>query len=139
MNEFAHVLTADVCDRLWSNAVSASPREYAGLLAITNDGQVLILETARETCTDNTFSLSPSLFLQARKQKATICAFFHSHPNGQAFLSAWDTSSMYMQGKPSWPGVAWCILPLAQKHMGKVLAYTWHPHGEVFQKTWYPV
>ena len=139
MIDFAHVLTVDVCDRLWSHAVSASPLEYAGLLAVTSVGQVLIFETPHETCTESAFSVAPSVFMKARKHNATICAFFHSHPNGQAFLSASDTSSMYMQGEPSWPGVAWCILPLAQKYLGKVLTYTWDPRCEVFQQTWYPV
>ncbi len=97
---------------------SAYPEEACGVCVALKDAPDVVTEVRplanvhpeprRGFAFDDREHLTVLRELEARGRM--VRAFFHSHPDGEATLSAQDRAGALADGEPLWPGVAWVIV-----------------------------
>ncbi len=55
----------------------------------------------------------------------SIKAFYHSHPNHEAYFSEKDKSDAMMWGEPAYPGVAYLVISIYEDIIRVVKAFAW--------------
>ena len=63
---------------------------------------------------------------EAETQHRPIKAFYHSHPNHEAYFSEKDKSDAMMWGEPAYPGVAYLVISIYEDIIRIVKAFEWH-------------
>ncbi len=66
-----------------------------------------------------------SIHKEADKQHRPIKAFYHSHPNHEAYFSAKDKTDAMMWGEPTYPGVAYLVISIYDDTIRVIKAFTW--------------
>ena len=66
-----------------------------------------------------------AVFKERDKQDRPIKAFYHSHPNREAYFSEKDKSDAMMWGEPAYPGVAYFVISIYKDTIRVVKAFTW--------------
>ena len=62
---------------------------------------------------------------ESDKQNRPIKAFYHSHPNHEAYFSEKDKSDAMVWGEPAYPGVAYIVISIYEDTIRVVKAYAW--------------
>ncbi|MYF98457.1 M67 family metallopeptidase [Candidatus Poribacteria bacterium] len=62
---------------------------------------------------------------EADTQHRPIKAFYHSHPNHEAYFSEKDKSDAMMWGEPTYPGVAYIVISIIENTINSVKAFIW--------------
>lgn len=74
--------------------------------------------------------------LEAAEQPGcALLAFYHSHPDHDAYFSAEDTAQATPFGEPSYPD-AWQVVVAIHKHKaGKIKVFAWSPQASAYLET----
>ena len=62
----------------------------------------------------------------------TLAAFYHSHPDHDAYFSAEDTAQATPFGEPSWPDALQVVVSVREGRVGAIKAFGWSPPQECF-------
>ncbi len=62
---------------------------------------------------------------ESDKQNRPIKAFYHSHPNHEAYFSEKDKSDAMVWGEPAYPGVAYIVVSIYEDTIRGVKAFAW--------------
>lgn len=62
---------------------------------------------------------------ESDKQNRPIKAFYHSHPNHEAYFSVKDKSDAMVWGEPAYPGVAYIVISIYEDTIRIVKAFAW--------------
>ena len=120
-----HCTDSTLHEMLLLQARSAYPKECAGLVLRDHLGHLSIVPCPDTHTSSTHFDLPASLFWSTRQHRQAIVAFYHSHPNGTADLSARDRSYMSVGREPLWPGVDWFVIPIASQSSQAPIRYRW--------------
>jgi len=63
---------------------------------------------------------------------ATLKAFYHSHPNHDAYFSAEDKAGATPFGEPTYPDTAQIVVSIYDRIVKRVRAYLWSPEQQDF-------
>ena len=63
---------------------------------------------------------------------ATLKAFYHSHPNHDAYFSAEDKAGATPFGEPTYPEAAQIVVSIYDRIVKRVRAYVWNPERQDF-------
>ena len=73
------------------------------------------------------FDLSPAVLLGAHRRGERVLAFYHSHPDGPARMSAADQRAARLPDGPAWPGVDHLVLAVPRGRPAELTRHRWHP------------
>lgn len=76
-----------------------------------------------------------SIHKEAETQQRPIKAFYHSHPNHEAYFSAKDKSDALMWGEPAYPDVAYLVISIYEDTIRVVKAFVWDNKNSDFIET----
>jgi proteasome lid subunit RPN8/RPN11 len=62
-----------------------------------------------------------------------VAAFYHSHPDHEAYFSQEDMERALFQGEPLYPDTAYVIIALDAAEIREVKAFRWNPTGRAFE------
>ena len=68
----------------------------------------------------------------AKGTGATLKAFYHSHPNHDAYFSAEDKAGATPFGEPTYPEAAQIVVSIYDRIVKRVRAYVWNPECQDF-------
>ncbi len=57
--------------------------------------------------------------------KADLSAFYHSHPNHDAYFSAEDKARALFGDEPSYPGASYVVISIYEREVKAIRAYAW--------------
>lgn len=63
---------------------------------------------------------------ESDKQNRPIKAFYHSHPNHEAYFSDKDKSDAMVWGEPAYPGVVYIVISIYEDTIRSVKAFGWY-------------
>ncbi|HEY7218504.1 MAG TPA: M67 family metallopeptidase [Candidatus Binatia bacterium] len=66
-----------------------------------------------------------SLLLEAEKLGYTLKAFYHSHPNHDAYFSPEDRDAASPFGEPTYPDAAQIVVSVYNRVVNKIRAFAW--------------
>ena len=66
---------------------------------------------------------------------ATLKAFYHSHPNHDAYFSAEDKARAMFDDEPSYPDTAQLVISLYSREVRAIRAYVWDQAAKDFVET----
>jgi proteasome lid subunit RPN8/RPN11 len=114
-------LTPEQHRQIADHATATRPEECCGILVGTRDRhawrvtRVVPVNNVWDGPRENRFMLDPLAYVKEEKRAQTegheVVGFFHSHPNGIAVPSAFDTEL-------AWPDMAFAIVPIRDRHTG---------------------
>lgn len=65
----------------------------------------------------------------------TIKAFYHSHPNHDAYFSAEDKTQAMFGDEPSYPNAVYLVISLYEREVRTIRAYAWNEEVRDFVET----
>ena len=69
---------------------------------------------------------------EAETQDRPFKAFYHSHPNHEAYFSEKDKADALVWGEPAYPGVAYIVISIYESTIRVVKAFTWDKDASDF-------
>jgi len=66
---------------------------------------------------------------------ATLKAFYHSHPNHDAYFSAEDKARAMFIDEPSYPDTAYLVISIYDREVRAIRAYLWNEERKDFVET----
>ena len=99
------MLTATLEGALRRHAAESYPSEACGLIVQAADGVIRAVRCENAAPTRDRFEIPAADLVALRREDHTLLAFYHSHPDGPATLSARDQRAAVALGRPTWPGV----------------------------------
>jgi proteasome lid subunit RPN8/RPN11 len=138
-------------DEICRHAQETFPEECCGAILESGEGE----EVRRITNTQNAmhakdpqgyprnatiaYFMDPKELLEVIKAvdsgKATLKAFYHSHPNHDAYFSAEDKARAMFVDEPSYPDVAYLVISLYNREVRVIRAYVWDEEAKDFVET----
>ena len=67
--------------------------------------------------------------------KAVLKAFYHSHPNHDAYFSAEDKRQALFGDEPSYPDAIYLVISIYDREVKIIRAYAWNDQGKDFIET----
>lgn len=67
--------------------------------------------------------------------RATLQAFYHSHPNHEAYFSAEDKTQALFGDEPSYPDTAYLVISIYDRQVKMIRAYCWDEEKKDFLET----
>jgi len=128
-------------DEICRHAQETFPEECCGAILQTTQGQ----EVHRITNIQNTmhekdpqgyprdatiaYFMDPKELLGVLKavdsSKATLEAFYHSHPNHEAYFSTEDKTRAMFGDEPAYPDAAYLVISIYDREVQVIRAYAW--------------
>jgi proteasome lid subunit RPN8/RPN11 len=71
---------------------------------------------------------------QAKRTGAKLKAFYHSHPNHDAYFSDEDKAFASPFGEPTFPGTAQLVVAIYDRAVKEMCAFAWSEHEKDFIK-----
>jgi proteasome lid subunit RPN8/RPN11 len=71
---------------------------------------------------------------EAKRNGAKLKAFYHSHPNHDAYFSAEDKAFASPFGEPTFPGTAQIVVAVYDRAVKELCAFVWSEQEEDFVK-----
>jgi proteasome lid subunit RPN8/RPN11 len=144
-------LQADTWDAICHHAQETFPEECCGAIVVCPDGE----EVRRVTNIQNAmhakdpqsyprdatiaYFMEPKELLAIIKEtdsgKATLKAFYHSHPNHDAYFSAEDKALAMFGDEPSYPDTAYLVISVYDRQVRTIRAYRWDEKAKDFVDT----
>jgi [CysO sulfur-carrier protein]-S-L-cysteine hydrolase len=72
---------------------------------------------------------------EADSGRATLKAFYHSHPNHGAYFSAEDKARAMFGDEPSYPEAAYLVISIYDRQVRAIRAYVWDEGAKDFVET----
>jgi proteasome lid subunit RPN8/RPN11 len=72
---------------------------------------------------------------EADSGRAVLKAFYHSHPNHDAYFSAEDKARALFGDEPSYPDSAYLVVSIYDREVRAMRAYTWDEEKKDFVET----
>lgn len=82
------------------------------------------------------FTLSPALLIAEARRGRRPVAFAHSHPRGDAEMSAADHAGATLGAEPAWPGVDHIIIAVSPTGPAHLTVHRWHHGRRRYQPVW---
>ncbi len=120
---------------LINTAEAALPLECAGLVVRLPCETIRLLRCPKRFTSTRGFDLPAQLFWHMRRLNAQPLAFYHSHPSGDSNLSLEDERAMSIEGRPSWPGLDWLLIPIKRKRAMTPVCYEWLDQFSAYRPT----
>lgn len=144
-------LRAPTWDALCLHAQDTFPEECCGAILIGNQGE----EARRITNVQNAmhakdpqayprdatiaYVMDPKELLAVIKEadsgRARLKAFYHSHPNHDAYFSAEDKAQAMFGDEPSYPETAYVVISIYDREVRAIRAYAWDERAQDFVET----
>jgi [CysO sulfur-carrier protein]-S-L-cysteine hydrolase len=142
------VLTEHLWEDLSRHAAQAFPEECCGVILhngrsyevrrcknIQNTLHALDPETYSRTAT-TAYAMDPkeleAIFQEANLGGARIKAFYHSHPDHEAYFSAEDRAFAAPFGEPTFPDSAQIVISIYGRMVKQICAYVWSAEKKDF-------
>ncbi len=145
------VLSETVFLTIAEHAVETYPEECCGvILGSTGGDEVHRLENIQNRlhATDpetfprdarTAYTMDPkeleAVLGQAEGRGLAFKAFYHSHPDHDAYFSAEDRACATPFGEPTYPGAAQIVVSVMSGSVGRVAVYVWDPDADDFVET----
>ena len=100
----------------------------------TGDGVLAIRPNDDTELADHTYEIPAHRILETRAHGDTICAFYHSHPDGPARTSVVDIEAMKVGEHEAWPEVDWVIVSVNRGRATNVGQYVWDENRRDFDR-----
>jgi [CysO sulfur-carrier protein]-S-L-cysteine hydrolase len=71
---------------------------------------------------------------EAKRNGAKLKAFYHSHPNHDAYFSAEDKAFASPFGEPTFPGTAQIVVAVSDRAVKEMCAFAWSDQEKDFIK-----
>lgn len=144
----ALILTQEAWMEISCHAIDSFPEECCGV--ILSDGKTEIVRRCQNIQNllhrldpgsyprDATiaFAIDPreleSIINQAEKSGSQIKAFYHSHPNHEAYFSEEDKAFATPFGEPTYPETAQIVISVYDRLVKRISAYAWAPEKKDF-------
>lgn len=141
-------LTQRVLDEISRHAAEAFPEECCGVILdngkalevrrcsnIQNALHALDPETYRRTAA-TAYALDPkeleAILQEAESRGARIKAFYHSHPDHEAYFSEEDKAFATPFGEPTFPESVQIVISVYDRIVRRILAYAWSDDNKDF-------
>ena len=72
---------------------------------------------------------------QADEPGCRLVAFYHSHPDHDAYFSAEDTAQATPFGEPSYPDALQVVVSVRDRHIHEIKAFVWSDAGAAYVET----
>lgn len=130
----------------------AYPDEACGVIVATRDGEARVVRvrniqdemhakdplnyprTARTAYTGHPADLRAALEL-ADEEGCRLVAFYHSHPDHDAYFSAEDTAQATPFGEPSYPGALQVVVSVRERSVREIKAFAWSEQASAYVET----
>lgn len=144
-------LSAKTWDALCQHAQDIFPDECCGAILMENDRE----EVRRITNIQNAmhekdpqqfprdatiaYFMEPKELLAVNKEvdrgKVQLKAFYHSHPNHDAYFSAEDKRQALFGDEPSYPDTVYLVISVYDRQVRDIKAYLWDEAAKDFVET----
>jgi len=138
-------------DAICQHAQETFPEECCGAILtsfhgdevrrITNIQNVMHAKDPQSYPRDATIAyvMEPKELLMVLKEadsgKAVLKAFYHSHPNHDAYFSAEDKRQAIFGDEPSYPDAVYLVISIYDREVKTIRAYAWNEQGKDFIET----
>jgi proteasome lid subunit RPN8/RPN11 len=142
------ILTQDVCEQISSHAVEAFPEECCGVIVrrgaldevrrLKNIQNLKHAEDPQNNPRDAriAYAMDPkelSAIIEATERDGgKLKAFYHSHPNHDAYFSEEDKAGATPLGEPTYPDSAQIVISIYNGAVRQVRVYTWNDQRKDF-------
>ncbi|MBM4257109.1 MAG: M67 family metallopeptidase [Deltaproteobacteria bacterium] len=144
-------LSAHTWDTMCQHAQEIFPDECCGAIVvkngreevrrITNIQNVKHKEAPQEFPRDATIAyfMEPKELLAVNMEvdsgKAQLKAFYHSHPNHDAYFSAEDKRQALFEDEPWYPGAVYLVISIYDRQVRNIKAFRWDEDAKEFTET----
>jgi proteasome lid subunit RPN8/RPN11 len=141
-------LSAHTWDALCQHAQEIFPDECCGAILVENDREevrripniqnAMHAKDPQQFPRDATIAyfMDPKELLTVNKEvdsgKAQLKAFYHSHPNHDAYFSAEDKRQAMFGDEPSYPDTAYLVISIYDRQVRNIKAYRWDEAAKGF-------
>jgi proteasome lid subunit RPN8/RPN11 len=142
------ILTEDVCEQISSHAAEAFPEECCGVIVhrgardevrrLKNIQNLKHAEDPHNNPRDAkiAYAMDPkelSAIIEASERDGgKLKAFYHSHPNHDAYFSEEDKAGATPLGEPTYPDSAQIVISIYNRAVRQILAYAWDDQRKDF-------
>ena len=142
---------AHTWDAICRHAQETFPEECCGAILtapsgdevhpITNIQNVMHAKDPQSYPRDATIAyvMEPKELLAVLKEadsgKAVLKAFYHSHPNHDAYFSAEDKRQAMFGDEPSYPDAVYLVISIYDREVKTIRAYAWNEQDKDFIET----
>jgi len=142
---------AHTWDTICRHAQETFPEECCGAILtssnreevrrITNIQNVMHAKDPQSYPRDATIAyvMEPRELLAVLKEtdsgKAVLKAFYHSHPNHDAYFSAEDKRQAIFGDEPSYPDAVYVVISIYDREVKTIRAYAWNDQAKDFLET----
>ncbi len=144
-------LSAKTWDALCEHAQEIFPDECCGAILVTNDREevrrIANIQNAMHAKDPQQFPrdatiayfMEPKELLAVNKEfdsgKAALKAFYHSHPNHDAYFSAEDKRQALFGDEPAYPDTAYVVISVYDRQVRTIKAFQWDEVAKDFVET----
>jgi proteasome lid subunit RPN8/RPN11 len=134
-------LYQETLDKIHAHAISEFPYECCGIILSDGDQEFVRvcrnIQNARHAEDPETYTrdartaylIDPNDLISVHKESETenrqIKAFYHSHPNHDAYFSAKDKDDAMAWGEPTYPDAAYIVISICNRAINTTRAYAW--------------
>jgi [CysO sulfur-carrier protein]-S-L-cysteine hydrolase len=134
-------ISAKTWDALCQHAQEIFPDECCGAILVKNDREevrrIANIQNAMRAKDPQQFPrdatiayfMEPKELLAVNREvdsgKAALKAFYHSHPNHDAYFSAEDKRQAMFGDEPSYPDTAYLVVSVYDRQVRNIKAYRW--------------
>jgi [CysO sulfur-carrier protein]-S-L-cysteine hydrolase len=144
-------LSAKTWDTLCQHAQEIFPDECCGVILVKNEREevrritniqnAMHVKDPQQFPRDATIAyfMDPKELLAVHKEvdsgKMQLKAFYHSHPNHDAYFSAEDKRQALFGDEPAYPDTAYLVISVYDRQVRNIKAYRWDEAAKDFVET----
>jgi len=144
-------LQASTWDAIYLHAQDTFPNECCGVILTRTGGEEVCYITNIQNAmhakdpqayprdASIAYFMDPKELLAIMKEtdsgRAQLKAFYHSHPNHDAYFSAEDKARALFGDEPSYPEAAYLVISVYNREVQAIRAYTWDEQAKDFLET----
>jgi proteasome lid subunit RPN8/RPN11 len=136
-------------EEICNHAQETFPEECCGTIVVSADGEEVVrritnIQNAMHEKDPHSYPrnatiayfMDPKELLEVIKEvdsgAARLKAFYHSHPNHDAYFSAEDKARAMFGDEPSYPDAAYLVLSIYDRQVRAIRAYRWDEKSQDF-------
>lgn len=144
-------LSARTWDAICQHAQEIFPNECCGAILVKDDCEEVLRITNIQNAMHGkdpqqfprdatiAYFMDPKELLAMNKEvdsgRAGLKAFYHSHPNHEAYFSAEDKRQALFGDEPSYPDIAYLVISVYDRQVRDIKAYQWDETARDFVET----
>ncbi len=142
-------LHKDIIDKIYKHALEEYPYECCGIITGNSDKQTVHMciniqgrlhaedparypGDARIAYTIDRKELN-GIFSTSKKQGEGIVAFYHSHPEHEAYFSEEDVAAQTVFGEPEFPGACHIVISVMNRTINDIKCFKWDGNVQSFR------